>query len=77
MLCVCKLQGEIIDRIEYNVDKSVDYVEDAVKETKQALKYQSKARRVSATSRTARKKQNSKKHQTFFTVDVIIAIYSY
>lgn len=37
----------MIDRIEYNVDHSVDYVERAVSDTKKAVKYQSKARRVS------------------------------
>uniref|UniRef100_H2XRZ3 t-SNARE coiled-coil homology domain-containing protein n=1 Tax=Ciona intestinalis TaxID=7719 RepID=H2XRZ3_CIOIN len=38
-------KGEIIDRIEYNVEHSVDYVERAVSDTKKAVKYQSKARR--------------------------------
>jgi len=37
----------MIDRIEYNVEKSVDYVESAKQDTKKAVKYQSKARRVS------------------------------
>ncbi|CAL8362881.1 unnamed protein product [Merluccius merluccius] len=37
--------GEMIDRIEYNVEHSVDYVERAVSDTKKAVKYQSKARR--------------------------------
>jgi len=41
------LQGEMIDRIEYNVEKAVDYVESAKQDTKKAVKYQSKARRVS------------------------------
>ena len=36
----------MIDRIEFNVEKSVDYVDTAVADTKKALKYQSKARRV-------------------------------
>ena len=40
-------QGEMVDRIEYNVEKSVDFVASAVVETKKAVKYQSKARRVS------------------------------
>uniref|UniRef100_A0A674JLA9 t-SNARE coiled-coil homology domain-containing protein n=1 Tax=Terrapene triunguis TaxID=2587831 RepID=A0A674JLA9_9SAUR len=40
--------GEMIDRIEYNVEHSVDYVERAVSDTKKAVKYQSKARRVSS-----------------------------
>lgn len=35
----------MIDRIEYNVEHSVDYVERAVSDTKKAVKYQSKARR--------------------------------
>ncbi|KAJ6655707.1 hypothetical protein lerEdw1_004760 [Lerista edwardsae] len=37
--------GEMIDRIEYNVEHAVDYVERAVSDTKKAVKYQSKARR--------------------------------
>lgn len=47
---VCKcffLQGEMIDRIEYHVEHAVDYVQTATQDTKKALKYQSKARRVS------------------------------
>lgn len=39
----------MIDRIEYNVEHAVDYVERAVSDTKKAVKYQSKARRVSQT----------------------------
>lgn len=46
------LQGEMIDRIEYNVEQSVDYVERAVSDTKKAVKYQSKARRVSSPNST-------------------------
>lgn len=38
----------MIDRIEYNVEHSVDYVERAVSDTKKAVKYQSQARKVSA-----------------------------
>lgn len=45
-------QGEMIDRIEYNVEHAVDYVERAVSDTKKAVKYQSKARRVSQTPST-------------------------
>ena len=45
--CMSPPQGEMIDRIEYNVEHSVDYVERAVSDTKKAVKYQSKARRVS------------------------------
>ena len=37
----------MIDRIEYHVDQSVEYVGKAMEDTKKALKYQSKARRVS------------------------------
>ena len=42
------LQGEMIDRIEYHVEHAVDYVQTATQDTKKALKYQSKARRVSS-----------------------------
>jgi len=45
MAMMVEQQGEIIDRIEYNVEHSVDYVERAVSDTKKAVKYQSKARR--------------------------------
>ncbi len=38
----------MIDRIEYNVEQSVDYIETAKADTKKAVKYQSKARRVSS-----------------------------
>ena len=38
----------MIDRIEYHVEHAVDYVQTATQDTKKALKYQSKARRVSA-----------------------------
>ena len=37
----------MVNRIEYNVDQAADYVQSAKKETKKAVKYQSKARRVS------------------------------
>lgn len=37
----------MIDRIEYHVEHAVDYVQAATQDTKKALKYQSKARRVS------------------------------
>ena len=36
----------MINRIEYNVDQAADYVQSAKKETKKAVRYQSKARRV-------------------------------
>uniref|UniRef100_A0A667I8N6 Syntaxin-3 n=1 Tax=Lynx canadensis TaxID=61383 RepID=A0A667I8N6_LYNCA len=41
-------QGAMIDRIENNMDQSVGFVERAVADTKKAVKYQSEARRVSA-----------------------------
>ena len=40
----------MIDRIEYNVEHSVDYVERAVSDTKKAVKYQSQARKVTFSS---------------------------
>jgi len=40
----------MIDRIEYHVEHAVDYVQTATQDTKKALKYQSKARRVSTKS---------------------------
>lgn len=43
----------MIDRIEYNVEHSVDYVERAVSDTKKAVKYQSQARKVSRRRRGA------------------------
>ncbi|XP_020864166.1 syntaxin-1B isoform X1 [Phascolarctos cinereus] len=48
MAMLVESQGEMIDRIEYNVEHSVDYVERAVSDTKKAVKYQSKARRSSS-----------------------------
>ncbi|CAH1801316.1 unnamed protein product [Owenia fusiformis] len=45
MAMLVESQGEMIDRIEYNVDQSVDYIETAKSDTKKAVKYQSKARR--------------------------------
>ncbi|XP_023930834.1 syntaxin [Lingula anatina] len=45
MAMLVEQQGEMIDRIEYNVDQSVDYIETAKQDTKKAVKYQSKARR--------------------------------
>ena len=36
----------MIDRIEYNVENSVNYVSSAVSDTKKAIMYQSQARRV-------------------------------
>ncbi|KAG9487592.1 hypothetical protein GDO78_007425 [Eleutherodactylus coqui] len=40
-------QGEMINNIEKNVENAVDYIEQAKEETKKAVKYQSKSRRVS------------------------------
>lgn len=42
------IKGEMIDRVEFNVQQSVDYVKTATEDTKKALKYQSAARRVRA-----------------------------
>lgn len=39
-------KGEMINNIEKNVMNATDYVEHAKEETKKAVKYQSKARRV-------------------------------
>lgn len=40
-------KGEMINNIEKNVMNAADYVEHAKEETKKAIKYHSKARRVS------------------------------
>ncbi|KAB7493649.1 Syntaxin-1A [Armadillidium nasatum] len=45
MAMLVESQGEMIDRIEYHVDQSVEFVGKAMEDTKKALKYQSKARR--------------------------------
>merc|ERR1711997_1030040 len=45
MAMLVESQGEMIDRIEYHVERAVDYVQTATQDTKKALKYQSKARR--------------------------------
>ena len=42
-----RFKGEMINNIEKNVMNATDYVEHAKEETKKAIKYQSKARRVS------------------------------
>ena len=47
MAMLVESQGEMIDRIEYHVEHAVDYVQTATQDTKKALKYQSKAKRVS------------------------------
>ncbi|CRL07647.1 CLUMA_CG020610, isoform A [Clunio marinus] len=46
MAMLVESQGEMIDRIEYHVEHAMDYVQTATQDTKKALKYQSKARRV-------------------------------
>ncbi|EDO37354.1 predicted protein [Nematostella vectensis] len=45
MYMLVESQGEMIDRIEFNVEQAVDYVQSAKTDTKKALTYQSKARR--------------------------------
>ena len=45
MAMLVEQQGEMIDRIEYNVEQAVDFIETAKMDTKKAVKYQSKARR--------------------------------
>lgn len=47
MAMLVESQGEMIDRIEYHVEHARDYIETAKQDTKKALVYQSKARRVS------------------------------
>lgn len=47
-----RAKGAMIDRIENNMDQSVGFVERAVADTKKAVKYQSEARRVSASVST-------------------------
>ncbi|XP_067306004.1 syntaxin-1A isoform X2 [Pseudorasbora parva] len=45
MAMLVESQGEMIERVEYNVERSVDFIRDAVQETTKAVKYQSNARR--------------------------------
>ncbi|XP_067935030.1 syntaxin-like isoform X2 [Watersipora subatra] len=45
MAMLVESQGEMIDRVEFNVNQSVEYVKTATEDTKKALKYQSAARR--------------------------------
>lgn len=45
MAMLVESQGEMIDRIEFHVSGALDYVEEAVKDTKKAMEYQRKARR--------------------------------
>lgn len=46
----CFFQGDIVNNIEQNVSKSVDHVTVAKEQTKKAIKYQTKARKVNCTS---------------------------
>lgn len=45
MAMLVESQGEMIDRIEFHVAGALDYVEEALKDTKKAMEYQRKARR--------------------------------
>ncbi|KNC77025.1 hypothetical protein SARC_10504, partial [Sphaeroforma arctica JP610] len=45
MAILVEQQGEMVDRIEFNVTQSTDYVEQAVVELKEAQQYQSSARK--------------------------------
>jgi len=45
MAMLVEAQGEMIDRIEFNVQKSVDFITAAKQDTKKAVKYQAAARR--------------------------------
>lgn len=47
MAVLVESQGELINRIEHNVQNSVDFVDHAKGDINRAVKYQSKARRVS------------------------------
>lgn len=55
----------MIDRIEYNVEHSVDYVERAVSDTKKAVKYQSQARKVTCCSGPPRNSQRALLRESF------------
>jgi t-SNARE complex subunit (syntaxin) len=45
MAMLVESQGEMVDRIEYNVEHAKEYVDRAVADTKKAVQFQSKARR--------------------------------
>lgn len=45
MAMLVESQGEMIDRIEFHVSGALEYVEEAVKDTKKAMEYKRKARR--------------------------------
>ena len=51
MAMLVESQGEMVDRIEYNVEHAKEFVDRAVADTKKAVQYQSKARRVSHRTR--------------------------
>ncbi|VDN03944.1 unnamed protein product [Thelazia callipaeda] len=46
MAMLVESQGEMVDRIEYNVEHAKEFVDRAVADTKKAVQYQSKARRL-------------------------------
>lgn len=47
LIVVCVVfQGDIVDNIEQNVSKSVDHITVAQEQTKKAVRYQTKARKV-------------------------------
>merc|ERR1712178_347083 len=46
MAMLVQEQGEMIGRVEYNIEHSVEFVSRAVADTKKAVKFQSEARRV-------------------------------
>ncbi|XP_054227369.1 syntaxin-2 isoform X3 [Homo sapiens] len=58
MAMFVETQGEMINNIERNVMNATDYVEHAKEETKKAIKYQSKARRVIREFLVWRKEEN-------------------
>ncbi|XP_041504226.1 syntaxin-2 isoform X1 [Microtus oregoni] len=53
MAMFVETQGEMVNNIERNVMNAADYVEHAKEETKKAIKYQSKARRLTDNEETA------------------------
>uniref|UniRef100_A0A8C4R5C2 Syntaxin 2 n=1 Tax=Eptatretus burgeri TaxID=7764 RepID=A0A8C4R5C2_EPTBU len=65
MAMLVESQGEMIDRIEYNVEHSVDYVERAVSDTKKAVKYQSKARRMKNLAKKRTRNHNKTRRALF------------
>lgn len=61
----------MIDRIEYNVEHSVDYVERAVSDTKKAVKYQSQARKVTCWSEDLRRPENIRSQRVYPPVSLL------